>query len=195
MDRLMKLKHDTCITLYNRAQQQGAALLTALIILVAVTLLSLASLGTSLLQLRMSGNEEMSMLAFELAQAGVDQIVINHETMIAVTGDIGFTRCTANYPYACDENSTLALPTQAPFLDGGNTNKHSLAITKVSEGFCPPRGMELSCDKAKAATFSIRSRYNKVALGQGLSDITQGFIKPIPSSGPPPIEPITASSN
>ena len=191
----MKTKHNTYATIPGRFRQQGAALLTALIILVAVTLLSLASLGTSLLQLRMSGNEEMSMQAFELAQAGVDHVVINHDALVTVMGDIGFTRCTANYPYSCDENSTLALPTQAPFLDGGNTDKHSLAIEKVSEGFCPPRGMELSCDKAKAATFAIRSRYNKVALGQGLSDITQGFIKPIPSSGPPPIEPITASNN
>ncbi|MBE9516203.1 MAG: hypothetical protein IME93_04425 [Proteobacteria bacterium] len=175
--------------------QRGAALFTALIILVAVTLLSLASLGTSLMQLRMSGNEEMTMQAFELAQAGVDHTVINHETLVTVAGDIGFTRCTANYPFSCDENSTVTFPAEAPFLDSGNTNKHSLAIEKVSEGFCPPRGMELSCDKAKAATFSIRSRYNNVASGQGMSDITQGFIKPIPSSGPPPIEPITASSN
>ncbi|MDH5631844.1 MAG: pilus assembly PilX N-terminal domain-containing protein [Gammaproteobacteria bacterium] len=175
--------------------QQGAALLTALIILVAVTLLSLASLGTSLLQLRMSGNEEMSMQAFELAQAGIDYTVSNHENMVTVVGDIGFIRCTSNYTDTCHENSTLTIPLQAPFLDSGNTNKHSLAIEKVSEGFCPPRGMDLSCDKAKAAAFTIRSRYNKVALGQGLSDITQGFIKPVPSNGAPPIEPITASNN
>lgn len=180
----------------HKSGQNGAALLTALIILLAVTMLSLASLGTSLLQLKMSGNEEMSMQAFELSQAGIDYTITNHESMVTVVGDIGFIRCTGNYPFNCHENATLAFPAQAPFLDGGNTDRHSMAIEKVSEGFCPPRGMELSCDKAKAAAFSIRSRYNKAALGQGLSDITQGFIKPIPAAGgQTPIEPITASNN
>lgn len=182
-------------TISTKPGQNGAALFTALIILVAVTLLSLASLGTSLLELRMSGNEEMSMQAFELAQAGIDETVINHEDLVLVTGAIGFIRCTANYPLACDDNS-LVIPSKAPFIDPdkGDTSTSSLAIVKISDGFCPPRGMDLSCQKAKAATFDIRSRYDKTWRAQGMADLSQGFIKPVADLGSP-IQPITANTN
>ncbi len=55
-------------------QQQGVALAVAMILLLGVTVVSLASLNTSLLELVMSGNEQARMSAFQKAQAGLDAV-------------------------------------------------------------------------------------------------------------------------
>lgn len=199
----------------NRSAQQGAALLTALIMLIAVTLLSLASLGTSMMELRMSGNEESSMLAFQSAQAAVDAVIDQDEKSpstaiknFAVVGALGYTKCSPNtpvgtpgYPASC-QATDITLPTvmigpEKVFDDGGggaSGKGNIVAIERISDSGCPPRSNKLgtSCSKQSAAVFRVDSTFNKAFLGQGKGGVSQGYLKLIPTSGqtggsPPPV--------
>lgn len=167
--------------------QRGAALFTALIILVAVTLVSLASLSTSLLELRMSANEEATMQAFEMAQAAIDDMISQGDDNFAVVGGPGYKKCTANSPDWANCDQTAALVLDAPLSTA--PNDHVVEIERQSGEVCPPRALSTSCVKAKAVLFSIASGYDKTLLGQGRADLEQGYMVVIPcdncvSSGP-----------
>lgn len=197
----------------TRSSQQGAALLTALIMLIAVTLLSLASLGTSMMELRMSGNEESSMQAFQSAQAAVDAVIDQDEKSpdttvknFAVVGTLGYTKCTPNtpvgtigYPATCQDFSIALPPVKIDgkliFDDGGGKKSgkgNVLAIEMISDCGCPPRSKKFgtSCSKQNAAVFRVDSVLNKAHLGQGQGGLSQGFLQLIPNGqcqNPPPV--------
>lgn len=201
----------------TRSSQQGAALLTALIMLIAVTLLSLASLGTSMMELRMSGNEESSMQAFQSAQAAVDALIDQDEKSpltafknFAVTGSLGYTQCsnnvpvgTSGYPTAC-QNNGINLPTT--MIDGelifkpgtANDGKGNIvSIERISDSGCPPRSSKLgtSCSKQSAAVFRVDSVSSLAHLGQGRGGVSQGYLKLIPTAGQSGGAPPTGAAN
>lgn len=180
--------------------------------LIAVTLLSLASLGTSMMELRMSGNEESSMQAFQSAQAAVDAVIDQDEKTpatapknFAVVGPLGYTKCSPNipigtpgYPTGCQDTS-IALPPVLvdgkPVFDTDPTKGRGniVAIERISDSGCPPRSTKLatSCSKQSAAVFRVDSVASKAHLGQGRGGVSQGYLKLIPTSGqssgnPPP---------
>ena len=179
--------------------QRGAAMLTALIMLIAVTLLSLASLGTSLMELRMSGNEEQSMQAFQIAQSAVDVVIDQDEKStaaatknFAVVGSLGYTKCTpgAKPPLSCQEKS-LDLQNTGIFQLGG-TDIAEVGIERISDSGCPPRSKKLatSCSKQNAAVFKVDAVVDRVAWGRGRAGVSQGYLKLIPvlpqGGGTPP---------
>lgn len=144
-------------------------MITALIILVVLTLISLASLGTSLLELRMASNEESTMKALQSAQAGIDHVIEKAEQNFIIAGNIGHTNCTTNKT-GCNENN-VALPT--PPLDDGS----AVVIKRVSEEGCVPN---TSCKDMKGATYSITSTFDKSTLGLGKAELVQGYVKMFP---------------
>ena len=156
--------------------QRGAALFTALIILVAVTLVSLASLGTSLMELRMSANEEATMQAFEMAQAAIDDVISQGDTNFSVKGGVGDKKCTSNVPNFGTECDATAVVLDSPL----QASDHFLAIERESTEVCPPRALGTSCVKAKAVTFSVSSSYDRTLYGQGRADLEQGYMVVIP---------------
>lgn len=155
----------------HRAQnrQDGAALITALVFLVALTVLTLASLGTSLLQLRMSGNEESTMKARQSAQAVTDNVVDNASTNFTVTGTVGYTNCTSNIS-GC--NATGVSLTGTTF-----DSAYSAKITRVTEE-APVRGYSASL--YRGATFAVEAKYDKASLGQGKAVTTLGYVRVYP---------------
>lgn len=61
---------------YSKKQQAGAALVVALILLVALTLMAIASMNTASLDLIMAGNEQYSSRAFVAAEAGIENAIL-----------------------------------------------------------------------------------------------------------------------
>lgn len=172
--------------------QRGAALITSLIILVAVTIITLTSLGNTLLELRMSTNEESSMQAFQSAQAAIDEVIKNEKTNVIVTGNIGHTNCSTYYPNACEMNGvTLSNP---PFKNLSGAMINTIQITRTSNEICPPRmSRGSSCTKVQGVNFDIESTYDNTLSGLGKAVLTQGFVRLVPASaqsqsgqGPPP---------
>ncbi len=173
--------------------QRGAALFTALILMIALSLVALASLSTGLLELRMSGNEEMAMSAFQSAQAGVDVIVndaLSNQQFSVASGGKGATNCY-NWPDACTSPiSASSLP--APV----NTNDYQIKITQVIDRGDPPRMRSATSAKLfSAAYFEVESRFDKSGAGQGKAVAAQGYLQalPGPSTGSPPLTPQTGN--
>lgn len=154
------------------AAQRGAALFTALIMLIALTIISLASLGTSLLELRMANNTEAGISAFQSAQSAIDNVIFNDTANFVITGDLNNTNCTTNADGTCDARN-VELP--VPFV-----SNNQVTITRTSDSGCPPADLETSCSKSKAASFDIYSKYDRSALGQGRAELNQGYVKLFP---------------
>lgn len=155
-------------------RQRGAALFTVLIMLVALTLVCLTSLSSSLLELRMSANEEATVAAFQAAQAGIDATVSNSDTAMRVIGSVPNTTCF-NAGESC--NNTIATMPQ-PI-----GTKHRITVTRTTDETCPPRTRDYasSCSKQHAVTFDVKSAYDDTAAGRGSAELAQGYIKLIPA--------------
>jgi type IV pilus assembly protein PilX len=60
----------------SRARQQGAALVIGLILLMVLTLLAVSSMNTASLEFIMAGNEQYRSNAFQAAEAGIEQSIV-----------------------------------------------------------------------------------------------------------------------
>ncbi|OGI51704.1 MAG: hypothetical protein A3B81_03470 [Candidatus Muproteobacteria bacterium RIFCSPHIGHO2_02_FULL_65_16] len=148
--------------------QRGAALLMSLVILVALTLITLASLGTSIMQLRMSSNEEMRASAQQAAQSGIDAVIVTNAAItdssakfFKITGSIGDTNCY-NWPTSCT-TAGVTLPT--------SLSENRIRITRLSNP-----GYDRSSSKCeKMAQYQIESDYDKASVGRGKAELAQGF--------------------
>jgi len=58
--------------IHSPRQQRGAALFVALILLIVITILAVSTMGTSRLELRMAGNTQFSVHAFQAAQSAIE---------------------------------------------------------------------------------------------------------------------------
>jgi len=156
--------------------QRGASLFVSLILMVALTLVSLGSLSTSLMELRMANNTESGMSAFQQAQAGIDATLAAPGDYYIVNGNVGDTRCYNSTGCAA---SIAAMP--EPIASSGSAQ--SLRITRVTAESCPPRTRDAatSCVKLRATSFVGESAYNKAFAGQGQAEVAQGYIRLMPA--------------
>ena len=81
----------------NVSHQSGIVLFTALVFLIVVTMIGVASMRSSTLELRMSLNEESRVSAFQQAQALTDAIIFTPSTT-PVVGGVGYRICTPSVP-------------------------------------------------------------------------------------------------
>jgi len=181
----------------NRHQQRGVALITALVFMVTITLLGIISMRSSILELRLSGNEQARMEAYEIAQSAADQIVNNAEN------DDGYLElkekdynvCTANLgdntddstsppdDDSCDQIDLVFDTSAAPF----NTGLIWIKVTQLTD-FCAtcanklPRGLSGTSQLVfTSVQYQITANYDDTANGNGTAQVTQGFLKLIPS--------------
>ena len=63
-----------------RDEQRGAALITALVLLVILTMLGLSSMSTNTMEERMSSNAQEKNRAFQAAEAGIEIAMTNADT-------------------------------------------------------------------------------------------------------------------
>lgn len=83
----------------ERRAQRGAALIVALILLVVITLVGLAAIGTTLLQNKMASNQYDRQVAFQSAEAALRvaaALFPNNPGLIARDCQTGGTVCQAN---------------------------------------------------------------------------------------------------
>lgn len=162
---------------YNHSKQRGVVLAVSLILLIGVTLVSLASLHTGLTEIIMSGNEEAKTTAFQKAQSGVESIVAD-ESNFEVVGSVGSTDCTASMSGETCTQTGLTFPT------GFDSTQHWAKTERLNPEFaCPPRVFATSCDIFQVAHFSVDSRFTDVVKRGGRSQIVQGFMVLVPTPG------------
>lgn len=162
----------------TRQAQRGAALITALIFLIIITMLSLSAMRSSILELRQASNDELRVAAFESAQAIIDA-VMNTPGNMPVVGDVGFLICTK---YETCEDTSLTL-TGGLYADEIEDQQVRVRVERLGPLFGPPpRGLGTSARNLTAASFKIEADYNRTDDGLGRADLAQGVMVVVPKS-------------
>lgn len=161
----------------SKKRQQGAILVVSLMFLIAITLLTISSMGSSNIGLHMAQNEEARLTAEQGAQALADAIVSDPATT-PVIGGTGFTICTPSEA-GCTSNS---LPVTNPELSYAIASGHINAkVERIGPAFRPPsRLVESSIDKFSTAQFEVTTTYDRVAEKLGREQITEGVLVLVP---------------
>jgi len=154
-------------------KQSGTALITALVLLVALTLVALSGIQSTSVQLQISGNDEATVEAYEYAQSIVDA-VIETSTNFVVGANNGYTTCLNAAP-GCDTD-TINL-TEAMFAGIGIQAK--VQLLKIGQSPRLVNGNSLS--QTNGAYFSISGEYDETANNRGKSSVVQGYVMIIPT--------------
>ncbi len=167
-----------CLQKNIHRRQTGSVLLVALVLLLLLTFASTTSMRTSILELKMAGNEESRIGTLELSQSITDEVVGNPNNMV-VNGTDGYTNCTSNVN-GCNI-STVAI--NANLVPNTNLSKATVIVTRLSPLSTPaPRGINSSADKFYAARFEVDTTYDGTADNQGKAGIVQGVLILIPKN-------------
>ena len=161
----------------SRKRQQGAILVIALMFLVAITLYTISSMRSSNIGLYIAQNEESRVAAEQAAQALADAIVASPAST-PVVGVSGYTACTPGET-GCDRND---LPVPNPILASAVANNHIQArVERTGTAFRPPpRIVETSIDKFTSASFRVVTTFDRVDVGLGREQVTEGVLVLVP---------------
>ena len=163
--------------LSSRRRQSGAILVISLIFLIAITLLTISSMRSSNINLRMAQNEESRVAAEQAAQALADAIVASPGST-PVIGISGYTVCT----YGEDTCDSYDLVVDDPTLtDAIASNYISAKVQRTGTVFRPPpRVIESSIDKFSSASFRVTATYDRTDNGLGYRQISEGVLVLVP---------------
>jgi type IV pilus assembly protein PilX len=137
--------------------QSGTALVVALIMIIVITLIALASSYTSIFEIKLSGNKRGSTDAFYAADTGIGEIATN----IANFNLNSYDAQTNMYSPFSDSNNTTPNPTKA-----------QAKITYVATQSGPPRGMGFSAYNLNYAYYQVQS-VGKDQAGSGSTATVQ----------------------
>ena len=161
---------------FGGGQQRGSILLISLVFLLILTMGAATSMRSSIMELRMAGNEEARMATVEMTQSIVDEVVGNPNNVI-VAGGLGYVNCTTNVS-GCDENTVTINPSLLPVAEAG---KAEVVIERLAPALTPaPRGINSSADAFNAARFEVDVSYDGTDDNEGKSGIVQGVLVLVP---------------
>jgi Tfp pilus assembly protein PilX len=168
--------------------QRGAVLFTALMFLIVVTFIALASIRSGVLELRMSLNDETRVSAFQQAQSLVDWVAAT-PAATPVVGDEDFKRCTTSVinNADCDVNEdfvTEAALVNAMNVVNGDTwlnSEFSVAVQRTGSEDAPcPRGIGTTAVGTGCAPFRVTVVYDCTECspqnGGGRVEINEGVL-------------------
>lgn len=164
------------ITMTNpiHSRERGAALVTTLMLLVIVTLASLATMRSSRLESRMAGNTEARLQAFQAAQALSDAVFAT-PALVPVIGSTGYRICTPTLP-GCDRNSI-----DLPGVFKGHVDVGELTGVALQQGEgMVPRGLETSADRFSGVRYQITSTFDRTDAKLGRAGVVQGMLVLVP---------------
>jgi Tfp pilus assembly protein PilX len=142
-------------------RERGTALFVAMILLIGVTLLSIASVHTGTMELRMAQNREDSSHTFQTALAAVDYVIEDSSNLPAVGPLL--------VPQAVALNDPLFQTT------GSDTVTASAA--RLEDCALPPRARQATSLTAYSAfKYEVTAEVDKNDSGMGRSGVAQGYI-------------------
>jgi hypothetical protein len=161
----------------TRHRQRGATLFAALIFLIVISLISITSMRSSTMGVRMAQNEESRFAAIQAAQA-LTEAVFSSPGSTPVVGGSGFSNCTANEA-GCN---MYAVNLPAGFItDEVAADNLSARIERVTPpDRPPPRVVESSIDKFSAASFRVIATYDRAEEGLGRAQLVEGLLILVP---------------
>lgn len=162
---------------------QGAALVTSLMLLMALTMVSLSAIQTTATQVQISSNDEAILEADQYAQSVVDA-VIEKSTNFVVGSKNGYTVC-ASSDTGCDA-VTISL-NDPMFIDPNVTVSAKNGVQARVELLKTAAAPRLSTHASSAtafngAYFTITGSYNRTQENRGKSNVVQGFVMIYPKN-------------
>lgn len=165
---------EVCFTLPRG--QRGAALVFAFIFLVALGLIGVASVGTSVMELHMASNAEEEMNAFQTAQSAIDFLASNP----SVLPSGGPLNTPTDVPLPTTSPSVFQLSTGETIRSLGSACAATTPCgqaTRVVQCAPPPRASGgSSLLSFSAFSYRLSSDVNKTATGKGQAALRQGHI-------------------
>jgi len=162
---------------------KGAALITSLVLMVALTMISLAAIQTTAMQVQISGNDEAIFEADQYAQSVVDAVIETSTNFVIGTTN-GYTVCAASET-GCDKVSlTLNDPMFSSVNGGINATTGVQAKVELLKTGTAPRMAKYASSAANfaGAYFKITGIYNELAKNRGKSNVAQGFVMVYPKN-------------
>lgn len=175
-------------TMTSRNKQAGAVLIVALLFLLLTAAISTTVMQTSVLEVRMAGNEQFNAEAFQKAQAIANAVAVDADNLV-VTGDIGYRLCGTSAvdgdgnPLAdCDVSSIALNSSVVNAPTGVNINYYAERIGPLigSQNTRPGEEEAWGEGSFSVAYFKVVGSYDGVASKLGTAEIEQGVAVRIP---------------
>lgn len=155
-------------------RQKGTALVFALVFLIAITLMAVASIKTSVMELKVAGNLEENMNAFQTAQAVIDAVFADPANL-ATTGKleieqpINLTSLPLSYDPLLFNGGDPASPKDPNIAVEAKRYRTRDCVEP------PPMRSGYDISNFSAFTFRLTSQVDKTANTQGRASIRQGY--------------------
>jgi len=143
-------------------RQKGVVLLVVMMVLIGITLISMAAVNTSVMELRMARNAESGANNFQTAQSAVD-FVISDSANLPTLGPLM-------------QIAPVSLTGSVFVVGAGDTV--TAAAARVGECGLPPRMRTANSLMAFSAfDYEITAGLDKNVSGMGRTGIVQGFVQ------------------
>lgn len=163
--------------------QRGAALAIALLVLVIITLLGVAAVRATQMELRLSRNAESRMAAIQAADSMAG--FVRNNSNLPVDGNEGFITCVLPTAVTTERTAdfgacgavTINVSAATPALQA---NGYALVRRErplfVDVNVLRETGQELSAKNYDFARFTVIGGYDRSAEGLGAAEITEGTL-------------------
>jgi hypothetical protein len=163
--------------------QSGAVLIVALVFLLLTAMISGTVMQTSVLEVKMAGNEQLNEEAFQQVQAITNAISADPNNLVVI-GDVGYKICAVGVT-GCDAARISLTPTINTAPNGVDL---SYSATRKAPLFAPmpfrmSENVAGSASAYSAALFEINAKYDGSGAGLGRSHIAQGIAVRVANSG------------
>ena len=146
----------------TKSRQRGVVLVVVLMILIGITLISMAAVNTSVMELRMARNAEYGVNNFQVALSAVDFVIADPANLPTVG------------PLMTPTPVTL---TGSLFSTSAGDTVTASAI-RVSECALPPRMRDANSLMAYSAfTYEATADLDKNVSGMGQTGVVQGYLR------------------
>ncbi len=164
---------------YTKHNQRGATLITALVMLIVLTLLTFSAIRSSIANLRIVGNAQVGEEAAAAAQQTIEQIISTNFTTVAnpvtVTAVVG--SYTVKVPPPTCNGSTPILnsaldpsnPDDQPCFSSGSANNTGIFFVSgvshtMTVSWCYRQKWDVEADVNDAVTGAVETTHQGVAL-------------------------------
>lgn len=179
--------------LKKRSGERGAALATALLFLIVLTLLGIGAIREARTSLTMAGNEASRITALDVSQSLVDALLADSDTHFPVTvmADLQIGCFPAGLaasnplraPFACAEGG-ITPPLTASGALADRTYVEVWRESVNGQALVPATSVGTTGTTARVryARFRVTSGTDRTALGQGAAEVQQGVQIAVPES-------------
>ncbi len=154
----------------SRIRQGGTTLITALVMLVVLTLMALSAMRASTTNIQIAGNTQMEGETIAAAQQGIDQVLSNNFTANPVPVNLSVDindDGKSDYPVVVTPTSCMGsviLPMNTPSLPKQCYKDGVYNASDTSPSYCAAQQWELTSQATDPSTSSTQTIHQGVSL-------------------------------